>query len=267
MRRNGIHGAILATLLSLLAASCGYNSEDTDTTPPVTPVLKPRSVDSLYAETGIRPEAGTSPWEYAIRIEWYPNTEEDLAGYLVYRHGEEDSLFPNTPVENLILGQNFSPYEDPYFVDYDRENLQPNDTTGDTRGYYYAVRAYDVSDNISGFSDIAYYRLITNPSSFSVSNPSSGEYYLKWTYESGPEVFFDYFMIRVWDSETGERAWHMKYTDFGRTHNVLLNVNGTAQPFVSGRRYVWKLNVIANSNPPQRSPAGCAVKTDFVYYE
>jgi hypothetical protein len=265
VERNGILVGVVAVLFAALVAGCGQDSEDADTTPPVAPVLKPRSLDSLYAETGIRPEPGTTPREYFIRIEWYRNREEDLAGYYVYRRGELATEFPQTPLDNLIVGQDISPYEDPHFIDYDTENLAPDEMTGETRGYYYAVQAYDQLGNVSDFSASAYYRLIANPQNLAVTSPSPGQHYLEWTYEGGPDVFYDYFMIRVWDEETGQRAWHMKYTAFGSTHSVALNANGTAEPFISGRRYVWKLSVIANSNPPDRSPAGCAVNTYFVY--
>lgn len=258
---------VIVLLLQALALGCVPEGEERDTTPPTAPILKSRSVDSLYAETGIRPEPGTDVRSYWIRLEWYRNPEEDLAGYLVYRRGEYDAEFPQTSIGNLILGQNLSPSIDPYFVDLDSPNLQPNDTSGDSRGYCYVVRAYDQSGNISDFSPTAYYRLINNPHDFGVSNAGLGQYYLDWSFESGPEVFFDYFMIRVWDAETGEPMWWMKYTEFSSMHRVLLNANGSAQPFVSGRTYVWKLSVVANSNPPTRSPAGSAVKTSFVYQD
>lgn len=256
---------VIAMLLQALMLGCVPEGEERDTTPPTAPVLKSRSVDSLYAETGIRPEPVTDAQSYWIRLEWYRNLEEDLVGYLVYRRGEYDAEFPQTPIGNLILGQNLSPSKDPYFVDLDWRNLQPNDTSGDSRGYRYAVRAYDQSGNYSDFSQTAYYRLINNPRDFAVSNPSPGQYFLQWSFESGPEVFFDYFMIRIWDEETGEPMWWLKYTEFSSTHSVLLNVNGSSQSFVAGRSYVWKLSVVANSNPPERSPAGSAVKTSFVY--
>jgi hypothetical protein len=249
----------------MLALSCVPEGEDRDTTPPATPNLKPRSMDSLYAETGIRPEPGTDAASYWIRVEWFPNLEEDLAGYLVYRRGEYEADFPQTALRNLILGQNLSPNIDPYFIDLDWRNLQPDDTSGDSRGYFYAVRAYDQLGNISELSRTAYYRLINNPRNLAVSRKNPGQYYLEWNFESGISVFIDYFMIRVWDEDTGEPMWWMKYIEFSSTHSVLLNLNGSARPFETGHSYVWKLSVIANSNPPTRSPAGSAAKTTFTY--
>jgi hypothetical protein len=246
-------------------AGCAPEGEAVDTTPPAKPVLKPHSVETDYAETGIRPEAVTDPRNYWIGVEWYRNLEDDLGGYLVYRHDEGETEFPTASIGNLILRQNLSPNIDPYFVDMDTWNLQPNDTTGETRGYWYAVRAYDQLGNVSEFSEATYYRLIANPLSFNVTGSAVSGYYLEWTYESSPGVLIDYYMLRVWDAGTNEPMWWMRYTEFSSTHRVLLNADGTAQPFVSGRSYVWKLNVVANSGQPTRSPAGSAVKRTFVY--
>jgi hypothetical protein len=232
----------------------------------VRPVLKPHSVETDYAETGIRPEAVTDPRNYWIRLDWYRNYEDDLGGYQVYRHAEDETEFPTTPIGNLILRLNLSPNIDPYFIDMDTWNLQPNDTTGETRGYWYAVRAYDQVGNLSDLSEPAYYRLVANPLSFDVTGSEAGGYYLEWTYESSPGVLIDYYMMRVWDEGTNEPMWWMRYTEYGATHRVLLNADGTAvNPFVPGRTYIWKLNVVANSSQPNRSPAGSAVKRTFVY--
>ncbi len=248
----------------ILMAGCGEDSSDTDATPPTTPVLKPRSVDSLYEEAGIRPEA-FNVLNYWIRVEWYLNTEDDLKGYFIYRRGEEEESFPEGHYDHVVLGEDFYLGEDPFYIDYDTGNLRPEPSTGDTRGYYYAVRAYDESGNFSEFSPVAYYRLIANPLSLAVTTSHTGERYLNWTFQSGPEVFIDYYMLRIWDKETGQPMWWTKYTDFSSTHSVLLNEDNALETFVPGQYYVWKLSVIANSNPPERSPAGCAVKTEFRY--
>ena len=253
--------AVLGFLI--LMAGCGEDSPDTDATPPTAPVLKPRSVDSLYEERGIRPEA-SGVLSYWIRLEWYLNSEDDLQGYYVYRRGEDEDISPEVYVGNVVLGEDFFPGEEPYFIDYSTGNLRPDPSTGETRGYYYRVQAYDESGNVSDFSPVAYYRLIANPLSPSVSG-YPGEYYLNWTFESGPEVFIDYYMLRVWNKDTGEPMWWTKYSNFGSTHQVLLNEENALEAFESGQYYVWKISVIANSNPPERSPAGSAVKMEFRY--
>jgi hypothetical protein len=248
----------------ILMIGCGEDSPDTDSTPPVTPVLKPRSADSLYEESGIRPEP-SGVQAYWIRVEWYPNTEDDLEGYFIYRRGEEDEDFPESYYDNVVLGEDFYLGEDPYYIDRDTPDLRPDPSTGDTRGYYYALRAYDESGNISDFSPVAYYRLIANPFSLSVTTSYTGDHYLDWTFQSGPEVFIDYYMLRVWDKDTGQPMWWRKYSDFSSTQHVLLDDGNALVTFIPGHWYVWKLSVIANSNSPERSPAGCAVKKEFQY--
>lgn len=258
---------ILILAVFIVAIGCGEDSEDTDIKPPAAPTMKPRSIESNYDETGIRPEASESASDYWIRIEWYPNSEEDLAGYLVYRRSENETEFPETSLGNLTLGQNFPADEDPYYSDYDTPVLKPDEFTGDSRGYYYAVRAYDQMNNLSDLSALAYYRLIPNPGGFAVTSADSGVYYLEWTYESGPDII-DYYMIRVWDKNTEQPQpmWWKKYRDWGSELSVLLNDDGTAEPFVSGTDYVWKLSVVANSDDPSRAPAGCAMRRSFNYH-
>ena len=254
--------AVLGFLI--LMAGCGEDSPDSDATPPTTPVLKPRSVDSLYEEAGIRPEAANS-LNYWIRVEWYLNTEDDLKGYFIYRRGEDEEVFPEAYVGNVVAGEDFFLGEDPYFIDYDTATLRPDPSTGETRGYYYRVRAYDESDNLSNFSPVVYYRLIANPLSLAVTTSHTGDRYLEWTFQPSPGVFIDYYMIRIWDKETDQPMWWTKYSNFGSTLSVLLDEDNALETFIPGRNYVWKLSVIANSNSPERSPAGCAVKKEFTY--
>jgi hypothetical protein len=248
----------------ILIAGCGEDNPGGDATPPTTPVLKPRSVDSLYEEAGIRPEAA-NVLNYWIRVEWYLNTEDDLEGYFVYRRGEDEEVFPEAYVGNVVAGQDFFLGQDPHFIDYDTANLRPDPSTGETRGYYYRVQAYDESGNLSEFSSVVYYRLIANPLSPHVTMSHTGEYYLDWTFQSGPQVFIDYYMLRIWDKVTNQPMWWMKYSNFGSTLSVLLDEDNALETFIPGRDYVWKLSVIANGNPPERSPAGCAVRMEFTY--
>lgn len=69
----------------------------------------------------------------AVTIEWYPNAELDLAGYTVWRSdNNEDFEF----LIDLLAGTN-------HYTDRDVRN---------GRTYYYAVSAYDSSDNESDIS-------------------------------------------------------------------------------------------------------------------
>jgi len=72
-----------------------------------------------------------------IYIQWYPNNEEDLAGYNVYRGAAPDGYFD-------LIATVYSAY----FVDYNVNN-------GVT--YYYAVSAFDDAENESDLSsDLVY---------------------------------------------------------------------------------------------------------------
>jgi len=106
MKRLGIIAIIL---------SINCDSYKVDTTPPAPP-------RGLYSVTGDR----------MVTLYWLPNTEDDLAGYRVYRNFEPYGYYEfiaETPVE--------------YFVD-------DNVINGVT--YYYAVSAFDEDNNESELS-------------------------------------------------------------------------------------------------------------------
>jgi hypothetical protein len=73
-----------------------------------------------------------------VRICWYPNFEEDIAGYDVY-YGEE------AYGDYYYIGSVWAVYPDPNEYCYD-------DTTGNGTQYYYAVSAFDEGGNESDLS-------------------------------------------------------------------------------------------------------------------
>ena len=107
-------------ILAFVLGGCTVNDNDVvviDDTPPATP-------RGVYSVTGDR----------QILIEWYPNQETDLRGYIVYRSLRELKDYD----EIAEVGSEVSSY-----VDDDVEN-------GIT--YYYAVSAFDFDDNESDLS-------------------------------------------------------------------------------------------------------------------
>jgi len=70
---------------------------------------------------------------FTVKLQWDPNTEPDLAGYKLY-YGTASRNYSHT----IDLGQVNS---------YQVDNLQ------DEVKYYFAVTAYDIDGNESGFSN------------------------------------------------------------------------------------------------------------------
>jgi hypothetical protein len=107
-------------ILALVLQGCTVDNDDViviDDTPPAAP-------RGVYTVTG----------DEQVLIEWYPNQEADLKGYIVYRSLREREGY----TEIAEVGSEVASY-----VDDDVEN-------GIT--YYYAVSAFDFDDNESNLS-------------------------------------------------------------------------------------------------------------------
>ncbi len=134
---------ILSNMLLLLISSCGKDIDNIDEEPPARPVFKAKTLDSEFEEQGID---AVSDGDY-IRIEWKPNSEEDLEGYKLFRG--ESSNIDSTWIELT----NELDERDSFYVDRDFSLL--ND-----RQWFYRVSAYDGNENDSDTSIVIRYKLL-----------------------------------------------------------------------------------------------------------
>jgi hypothetical protein len=125
------------TLLFLLITGCVFYEEECDNEPP----SPPRGV---YSITG----------DKKVYLYWIPNTENDLAGYRIYRANSYEGPYFKIGETNCES-----------FVDF-------NLTNGVT--YYYAITAFDFSGNESDFS----YEIV-----FDTPRPEGIEYLESYTYD------------------------------------------------------------------------------------
>ena len=92
----------------------------------------------------------TSCWAYSLVLEWDPNDEPDLAGYILY-YGTQSGVYKNrVDVGNITTSTVGA--------------LKPGVT------YYFAVTAYDAAGLESGFSSETHYPANVPPQ----QNPGSG---------------------------------------------------------------------------------------------
>lgn len=243
-----------------------------DTTPPQTPEMVPKSPETQFVPQGIDSEPGNTEQDYWIRIEWEWNTEADLAGYYVYRMDERDSLsgFPYVRIRDLRLGVDLRRTVDPvpFCIDQDPV-LQPDPITGFSHGFYYYVKGYDASGNVSAPSDTAYYRLLQKPRSLSINGSTSSVFSLVW--EDYSQEWWDYFFIRVYpEGSVTSRVWSFQASWFVTPFSVTFNVDSSANreyfrggsdSLIAGT-YGWMVDAVADFDPTH--PAGAETRAIFV---
>jgi hypothetical protein len=140
--RLSTFGLLLTFNFSFLTIQCGLDVEDP--THPSAPVWVQKSLPEAWPERGIDAhESG------GIFLEWEPNLQDNIAAYLLYRaqyFDLEDSIGSYDQTYRLDMGEN----NELSFLDSDvRVNTQ----------YFYALKAEDVSSNVSEFSDTLDYTL------------------------------------------------------------------------------------------------------------
>jgi hypothetical protein len=270
---------IFGFLFFIFLTGCGANETSRDDIPPTAPHLVERSPENLYAQRGIRPEPTATDNQYRVRIEWYPNTEPDVAGYRVWRRREDAQYFHWQIIRDLRYGTNLDRGPVLVFLDAGDDYLghpsdllrpdQPNDSIS-TRGFKWWIQAYDEAGNHSSLSDSLYFRMVNNPRNLRVERQAPARYVLRWqfTVNDDPDDLSYYYVLRIYQEAGGPDSvmWWQQVNRYADDTSVILNNDGSARPFVVDDTYVWQLNVVVMAtDTSSRVPAGSAAYTTFVY--
>ena len=220
--------SLILTALVFLCFSCGQDTSSEDISPPEAPIWCEKSVEYAEIETGI----DAVPQGNWIYLEWEPNTDEDLAGYQVWRMAEDDTTETFQLLQILTLTQLTNPNQ-PNFTDMSSE-VAPDPSTGFERGYYYSLNAFDDLGNQSSFSDTIYYELLRKPQSLSID---AGLDTVRWSYPVLPEQDV-YFVIRIVRAFSGDYVWLAKYYVYQEPFAVLYNFDEGAGLMGIGEYYM-----------------------------
>jgi len=137
---------LLITLyLAAVLYSCGENIDVEDKTAPTKPVFHGKSSDSAMVESGID---AVSEGDY-IYLEWKPNQESDLQGYIIERKDPDSTQW-------IQLGSMLAKGDTTY-LDNSDGLIDDNNTN---KKFFYRVLAVDESGNRSEPSFEESYRLL-----------------------------------------------------------------------------------------------------------
>lgn len=146
--------------------------------------------------------------------------------------------------------------------------LSPDIETGDSRGYFWYLEAYDEAGNRSEMSEPIYYRLLNIPYNLQVSPIGARVYRLRWQYSFNSDVRPAYYMIRVYSYHWGADSvvWYQQVQRYGSDEFVDMDFALANSPLVPDCTYFCQLNAIATQRGDHAdSLAGSAALTTFIY--
>jgi len=203
-------GLLFLTILVI----CSCETGDPEVDIPQTPIL--------------HPQTSSIPQQNAIRIEWDLVTEDDLAGYNIYRamsSEEEDFRIIATVSE-----------QDSHYEDTDLE-------TGVE--YYYRISAFDDLGNESDKSDPVHYTLLEKPIPVQPADQAVIDAVpdFVWLGVSGTSSYTIHVQSRAPGLETWEDIWSSDkvypYQDLRKTYND----DGLALALLErGMTYRWRVD-------------------------
>lgn len=228
----------------LVLTYCGKEIEDPF--PPSKPEWIPKSVVDDWPEQGIDAEPGNM-----IYLEWYPNPETDIDGYVLYRMAASDTLEKFEDIIYLSVNDPFRPS-----TSYLDEDVL---VSTQIERYYYYLRAKDTGGNLSPPSDTLTYALLraieaTTMLPQSLTDTVEAPVELSWSYNY--HVAMEDYVLTILETTTQElvtRAWFQPTQYIGGTESW------TFQPFwrvvdgdsvwvdlKSGHSYQWRIDMQAD---------------------
>ena len=235
---------ILIITLFIFLISCGDEPKH-----PSSPVWVEKSRPEDLEEQGIDAHNVNliHPEQNSIKLMWYPNPEEDIWKYYVYRTKSVDEE-TNNPIDfsSILITES-----DTSFVD---ENV------GLYVEYYYYLKVENFDGINSATSDTVTYKLLTKPQAISYSNLiHSEQLQFQWIDSQHPGEIPNYYAVKV-ENESGQGIWSCLFLnpDFlnsGEIVSYLYSLNGSAcvehhgtDEYLDSGKYYWKIKPLRLGN-------------------
>lgn len=208
--------------------NCNKQTNEVDIQPTAV-VLIPWVSDTCRVERGI----DAVPESDAIRIEWIPSPEEEVAGYEIYR-----SIEQRIGPYDLIAGSRVLTASDSFFVD--------GSVQVDKRHYYY-ILAVTYEGVQSAPSDTLDYMLIQK----AIDILPDAEVFdtkpeFSWRDPNGEASY----IIRLMDVAADEYVWISSriQSTYSDRETVPYNVDSTAtlDSLLLGIEYIWRVDVVSS---------------------
>lgn len=215
MPRNVKHIIRWELLLLIALTICGCEADDPEADIPEIPLINPL--------------ATAIPEQYAICIKWEANSEENLAGYRIYRSTIPDS-------KDLQLISEVSEEENSY---------EDTDVTIGIK-YYYRISAINYGGNESDKSDVVSYTLLEKP----ILNKPENQVIIEtieptftWFGVSGASSYTIYVSSHAENEETWQLIWQSNKIYPYQNFQKIYNDDGRATEILENERtYRWRVD-------------------------
>lgn len=237
-----------------------------DPYPPASPVFVEKTTPADLIEKGIGANFRNTanPNQNSIILMWHPNSEDDIAGYNIYRAIETlDTLAQFENILSIDLSSTL-PGQDTFYVDTE---------VSTRKRYLYYIESEDLSGNNSQPSDTISYKLLTKPHPFSIPEGTTTQNLVfHWEEEQSMADYPQNSVIRI-NNEANETVWvcmfQYPFNDYSfnfapngsnvNEENVIA-FNGISG-YLSPGRYFWKVEALRMGNGITTDPdidiAGC----------
>ncbi len=168
-----------------------------DPNPPAQPKIVEKSLPETWVEQGIDAD---NTGENRIVLMWYPNQEEDLAGYMIYR---ADTVITNkfNHIATIDL-----------FHTLGADTIYYDDSLRTYVDYYYFIRARDHAGNLSDPSDTMTYRLLLSPQCIAPIDTSVGQNFtFKWMDRVDSFVYSTEYVLRLDNLDLNQTVWICRF--------------------------------------------------------
>ncbi|MEA3500061.1 MAG: hypothetical protein U9R41_03455 [Candidatus Marinimicrobia bacterium] len=216
---------------------------------PEVPKIVTKSAPEKFIEKGIDAIEGQD----AIIIQWEANSEKDLEGYYIYRAADTINVNSDDELKYSKIAAISVNYVNPIatateYIDYDASvKIQ----------YFYYIRAFNQSENVSDPSDTVSYKLAAKPTivcpqgDVCPEDGSTASQTPTFSFKYSPDIDYgiSYFIIKVADIN-GDSLWcygfpREGYAGRGQKINFNEDGNSLVDTLTSGGQYQWKIDAIS----------------------
>ena len=187
-----------------------------------------------------------NPDKNSIKLEWYPNPEEDIWKYHLYQTDVVDE--ENNPIDFSII------------LTTENDTLFYDDEVTNYAEYFFYLKAENFDGIISTTSDTIFYELLRKPQAISITDSIYfQQLQFQWIDSQSGSQIPSYYAIKI-ENEYGQGIWsclflNPNFLNNGEIASYFYSLNGSAcvehqgnDDYLEAGKYYWKIKPLRLGN-------------------